>query len=71
MFYLGRKANSPVLPELFEAMQPPFRDEWGNSRNAYRFGAKPKATIGAFREQAANLIGALWKRVGNTLRTCG
>jgi hypothetical protein len=39
MIYLDHNATTPVLPEVFEAMQPYFCEELGNPSSAYKFGA--------------------------------
>lgn len=58
MIYLDHNATTPVLPEVFAAMEPYFREEWGNPSSSYRFGSKLKAVIEKAREQVAELIGA-------------
>ena len=56
--YLDHNATTPVLPEVFEAMQPYFCEEWGNPSSAYKFGSKLKGVIETARAQVAELIGA-------------
>lgn len=58
MIYLDHNATTPVLPEVFAAMEPYLRAEWGNPSSTYRFGSKLKAAIETAREQVAELIGA-------------
>jgi len=58
VIYFDYNATTPVLPEVFEAMQPYFCAEWGNPSSAYRFGSKNKRHIEEAREKVANLIGA-------------
>jgi len=58
MIYLDYNATAPVSPEVFEAMQPYFIEEWGNPSSSYRFGAKLKTVIEHARAQVAELIGA-------------
>jgi cysteine desulfurase len=58
MIYLDHNATTPVSPEVFEAMCPYFREDWGNPSSSYQFGAKMKSVIETAREQCAALIGA-------------
>lgn len=58
MIYLDYNATTPVLPEVWAAMQPYFTTRWGNPSSSYRFGAHLKNDIEAARESVARLIGA-------------
>lgn len=58
MIYLDYNATTPALPEVFEAMQPYFCQEWGNPSSSYKFGSKNKKVIETAREQVADLISA-------------
>lgn len=58
MIYLDHNATTPVLPEVFEVMEPYFREGWGNPSSSYRFGSQLKRILEAAREQIADLIGA-------------
>lgn len=58
MIYLDYNATTPVLPEVWEAMQPFFTTRWGNPSSAYRFGAQLKAEIEKARESVAALVGS-------------
>ena len=58
MIYLDHNPTTPVLPEVFQAMQPYFCEEWGNPSSTYKFGSKLKAVIETARGQVAELIGA-------------
>lgn len=58
MIYLDHNATTPVLPEVFEAMQPYFCEDWGNPSSTYRFGSKMKSVVENARDQVATLIGA-------------
>jgi cysteine sulfinate desulfinase/cysteine desulfurase-like protein len=42
MIYLDHNVTTPVLPEVFEAMRPCFREEWGNGqqRSSERAGLR-------------------------------
>src|SRR5580658_9347655 len=58
MIYLDHNATTPVLPEVFEAMQPYFCEEWGNPSSTYRFGSKIRSVVENARDQVAMLLGA-------------
>jgi len=58
MIYLDHNATTPVLPEIFQAMQPYFCEEWGNPSSTYRFGSKIKSVMENARNQVAALLGA-------------
>lgn len=58
MIYLDYNATTPILPEVWEAMQPFFTTRWGNPSSAYRFGAQLKAEIEKARELVAALVSA-------------
>ena len=58
VIYLDHNATTPVLPEVFEAMQPYFCEEWGNPSSTYRFGSKIKSVVENAREHVATLLGA-------------
>ena len=46
MIYLDHNATTPVLPEVFVAMQPYFCEEWGNLLSIYKCGSKLEASPG-------------------------
>jgi len=58
MIYLDYNSTTPLLPEVWEAMQPFFVTRWGNPSSAYRFGAQLKAEIDRAHEAVAALVGA-------------
>jgi len=58
MIYLDHNATTPVHPEVFAAIEPFLREEWGNPSSSYRFGSKLKSVIETARGQVAELIGA-------------
>lgn len=58
MIYLDHNATTPVEPEVFAAMEPYFRKEWGNPSSSYRFGSNLKSALETARGQVAELIGA-------------
>jgi cysteine desulfurase len=58
VIYLDYNSTTPLLPEVWEAMQPFFVTRWGNPSSAYRFGAQLKAEIDRAHEAVAALVGA-------------
>jgi cysteine desulfurase len=58
VIYLDYNSTTPLLPEVWEAMQPFFVTHWGNPSSAYRFGAQLKAEIDRAHEAVAALVGA-------------
>jgi len=58
VIYLDYNSTTPLLPEVWEAMQPFFMTRWGNPSSAYRFGAQLKAEIDHAHEAVAALVGA-------------
>lgn len=58
MIYLDYNATTPLLPEVWEKMQPFFLTRWGNPSSAYRFGSQLKVEIDRAREAVAVLVGA-------------
>jgi cysteine desulfurase len=45
MIYLDHNATTPVLPKVFEAMQPYFCEEWSNPSSACKLRSKLKGAI--------------------------
>lgn len=58
VIYLDHAATTAALPEVVGAMQPYFREEYGNPSAMYQFSAGPRQAIRRAREQCAALIGA-------------
>jgi cysteine desulfurase len=56
--YLDYNATTPVLPEVFRAMEPYFSERWGNPSSSYRFGSALKQELEVARSRVADLIGA-------------
>jgi len=56
--YLDNNATTAVAPEVVEAMQPFFRDHWGNPSSMHVFGGQVKHHVDRAREQVAALINA-------------
>lgn len=59
MIYLDHAANSPVLPEVLDAMLPWFKeDRVGNPSSIHTQGVSARHAVEKAREQVANMIGA-------------
>lgn len=56
--YLDHVATNPLLPEVFDAMLPYFREEFGNPLSVYEYGMRAKTAIEDAREKVAGLINA-------------
>ena len=69
VIYLDNNATTMVAPEVVEAMQPFFRDRWGNPSSIHRFGGSVRKSVEHAREQVAALIGALPEEIFFT--SCG
>ncbi|MFQ3573930.1 MAG: aminotransferase class V-fold PLP-dependent enzyme, partial [Thermodesulfovibrionales bacterium] len=54
--YLDHAATNPLAPEVFEAMLPYFKEEFGNPLSIYELGIKARAAIENAREQVGRLI---------------
>ena len=55
--YLDYAATTPVLPEVLEAMQPYFRDAYGNVQSLHNWGDKAREAVEDARGKVADLIG--------------
>lgn len=58
VIYLDHAATTPVLPEVLEAMQPFYKDKYGNPSSAYTKGEEIKAAIEDVRSFIAGTINA-------------
>lgn len=56
--YLDNNATTPVRPEVVQAMQPFFTEEYGNPSSIHHFGQRAKAALDESRSEVARLIGA-------------
>ncbi|PWH87032.1 cysteine desulfurase family protein [Brumimicrobium oceani] len=56
--YLDNAATTPVAPEVFEAMVPYLKNEFGNPSSTHSFGRQAKGTIETSRRKVAGLIKA-------------
>lgn len=56
--YLDYAATTPCDPEVVKAMQPYFREQFGNASSPHAFGRRVRKAIEEAREDLARLIGA-------------
>jgi len=56
--YLDNAATTPIAPEVFEAMVPFLKNEFGNPSSTHSFGRQAKGTIETSRRKIAGLINA-------------
>ena len=56
--YLDYNATTPIAPEVFDAMQPWLRGEFGNPSSTHAYGRRAARAMAAARVQVAELIGA-------------
>jgi len=57
MIHLDNNATTPVLPEVLEAMQPYFGEQFGNASSIHHHGQETRAAVERARESVAALIG--------------
>jgi cysteine desulfurase len=55
--YLDNNATTPVLPEVFAAMQPFFGEQFGNASSIHHYGQQTRAAVEDARESVAALLG--------------
>ena len=55
--YLDNNATTPVLPEVFEAMQAYFGERFGNASSIHHHGQETRAAVERARESVAGLLG--------------
>lgn len=55
--YFDNNATTPVLPEVFEAMQPYFGEHYGNASSIHHHGQETRAAVERARESVAALVG--------------
>src|SRR5579863_2161197 len=55
--YLDNNATTPILPEVFEAMQPYFAEHFGNASSIHHHGQETRAAVESARESVAALVG--------------
>ncbi|HWR35172.1 MAG TPA: cysteine desulfurase family protein [Clostridia bacterium] len=56
--YLDNNATTPLLPAVFEAMQPYFFEKFGNASSIHHHGQQARAAVEHARESVAALLGA-------------
>src|ERR1019366_1301342 len=56
--YLDNNASTPMLPAVWEAMQPYLFDRPGNPASSHRFGRQARQALEDARERIAALLGA-------------
>jgi len=66
--YLDNNATTPVLPEVFAAMQPFFGEQFGNASSIHHHGQHTRAAVENARESVAALLGC---RASETVFTSG
>lgn len=54
--YFDHVATNPLHPDVFDAMMPYFREEFGNPLSVYEYGIKAKNTIEEARGKVAGLV---------------
>ena len=58
MVYLDNAATTPMAPEVYEAMYPVMKEQFGNPSSSHAFGRKVKALIEGARRSIAKHINA-------------
>jgi len=56
--YLDYAATTPVDPQVLKAMEPYFKDKYGNPSSIYNKGQEARIAIEEAREKIAEIIGA-------------
>ena len=56
--YLDNNATTPLAPEVVQAMQPYWLEDYGNASSIHWYGQRAKAAVEKAREQVAHLINA-------------
>jgi cysteine desulfurase len=56
--YMDNNATTPMLPQVFEAMEPWFLAQFGNASSIHQHGQGARAAVENAREQVAALLGA-------------
>jgi cysteine desulfurase len=54
--YLDNNATTPVLPDVFETMQPYFTEHFGNASSIHHYGQETRAAVERARESVASLL---------------
>jgi len=56
--YLDNNATAPLLPEVYEAMQPYLLEKFGNASSIHQQGQQARAAVEQARDRVAQLLGA-------------
>src|SRR5947208_11755685 len=56
--YLDNNATTPLVPAVWEAMQPYFTDVYGNPASAHRAGRRARQALENARDSTAAFLGA-------------
>ena len=56
MIYLDNAATTPLAPEVFEAMVPVLREQFGNPSSIHAFGRQTRAVVERARRKVAELL---------------
>jgi len=56
--YLDNNATAPLLPEIYEAMQPYLLEKFGNASSIHQQGQQARAAVERARDSVARLLGA-------------
>jgi len=56
--YLDHAATTPLAPDVFEAMKPFFRSQYGNASSVHQMGREARVAVEEARERVAACIGA-------------
>lgn len=63
MIYLDNAATTQILPEVFDAMLPYLKEEYGNPGSLHSMGQKALEAVEKAREQVADIIGATSEQI--------
>lgn len=58
MIYLDHNATTPLHPDVFQAMEPYLREQFGNASSSYRLGREAKTALENSRKKIAACLGA-------------
>ncbi len=58
MIYLDHNATTSLHPDVFQAMEPYLREQYGNASSPYRLGREAKTALENSREKVAACLGA-------------
>ena len=58
MIYLDHNVTTPLHPDVFQAMEPYLREQFGNASSSYRLGREAKTALENSRKKVAACLGA-------------